>query len=138
VPFATFSIAVDASVPDLWGVLVEKVENPGKYTDSVDSSEILERDGSSLVRKLTTVAGEVTERITISAAELRIDSEFVQHPQYTGSMVKKITRPQGDDLRPTLTYSLDWEPTVDTLRGKDLTPVVMAGVKHTKDIAESL
>jgi hypothetical protein len=136
--FATFSAAVDASVEVLWEVLVEKVEHPERHTGNVDGVDVLEREGNTLVRRLRTAAGEVTERVTVDAEALRIDSEFLDHPQYTGTMVKKIVRPEaaGDPQgRPALTYTLDWEPKGPALQGQDLTPLVMAGVQHTAKAA---
>ena len=135
-PFATFSLEVDASVETLWAVLVDKVENPTAYTKSVESFEILERDGDTLVRRMVTVAGEVTERIRIDHEALRVDSQFVDHFRYRGAMVKKIVRPQTEGEKPALTYTLDWERCDGKPDDENLIPVAMAGVKHTKEIAE--
>lgn len=135
-PFATFSLEVDASVETLWAVLVDKVENPTAYTPSVDSFEIVEREGDSLVRRMVTAAGEVTERIRVDHEALRVDSQFVDHFMYRGVTVKKIVRPEAEGEKPALTYTLDWERCDGQPDEGDLTPVAMAGVKHTKQIAE--
>lgn len=135
--FATFSVEVDAPVELLWSILVDKVENPGKYTGNVDASEVLERTGTTLVRRMQTAAGTVTERIAVDAAALRVDSEFLEHAQFSGTTVKKIGRPEEDGGRPVLTYTLDWEALTPALEGQDLTPVAMAGVEHTRKLAEA-
>ena len=135
-PFASFSLEVDATVETLWAVLVDKVENPTKFAPGVDSFEILEREGDTLLRTMVTAAGEVTERIRVDSAGLRVDSEFVDHFMYRGVTVKKIIRPDADGEKPALTYTLDWERCDGQPDEGDLTPVAMAGVKHTKDIAE--
>ena len=134
-PFATFSIAVQAPVEVLWAVLLEKVEDPAQHTANVLECEVREQSGPTRLRWMRTVAGEVSERITVDAARLRVDTEIVEHPQYSGFMVKKIGVEDGD--LPVLTYTLDWEPKTAQLEGQDLTPLVMTGVRHTQKIAEA-
>ena len=136
--FATFSAAVDASVEVLWEVLLEMVEHPERHTPGVQGVDVLERHGPALVRRLRTAAGVFTERVTVDEQALRIESESVDHPHYTGSMVKKIVRPDvpGDPAgRPALTYTLDWTFKDPALADQDLTPMAMAGVQHVARIA---
>jgi len=133
-PFATFSLEVDAPAETLFEVLLEKTEDPKRWVGAVDTCELLERDGDAFLRRLVTPRETTVERIAIDREGLRIDSELVEHPKFRGSFAKKVTRPEGDG-RPVLTYTLDWEP-LEGPDDEDMTAIVMQGVQHTAKIAE--
>ena len=78
-PYATFSTPVHAPVEILWALLMEKIENPGRFITAVENAKIIERRGGRVLREMR-VKGEgdvLREWITHDDASLQVVFELV-------------------------------------------------------------
>ena len=134
-PHATFSSKVIAPEKKVWWLLLDKVENPGKYLPGVIRSQILERSKEGVLRKTKTSAFEVKERITIDEHKKEVVFILVDHPRYAGRVINQIT-PSENKGEVTLTFTLDWKPKGGKEDTEDLLPAVRKAVLQTKELAE--
>ena len=135
-PKASHSVQVNAPVDTVWRLLVDKIENPGRYVPGVENVKVLERQPGYVVRRMKVGDVEVVERITAFEQMHEVDFVLVDHPVYAGQVVNRIEPPLRPGLSCTLTFTLDWrrkDGRPDTL---DLQPNVEQAIRKTKALAE--
>lgn len=138
-PFTSFTCDVDASVDTLWRLLEDKIANPDRYLPEVEETEILERAPEGVLRRMKTAVFEVIERITADRERLEISYVLVDHPEFAGHVVDRITPAREDEPagRPLLTVTLDWRPLDGPATPEeDLLELITAAVLQTKELAE--
>lgn len=138
-PFTSFTCDVDASVDTLWRLLEDKIANPDRYLPEVEETEILERAPEGVLRRMKTAVFEVTERIAADRERLEVSYVLVDHPEFAGHVVDRITPAREDEPggRPLLTATLDWRPLDGTTTSEeDLLELITAAVLQTKELAE--
>ncbi len=138
-PKASHSVRVHAPLERLWALLLDKIENPGKYVPGVQAVEILERQPGFTLRRMRTAELEVVERITVFEKRHEIDFVLVDHPLYAGQVVNRINALVETDqpgLSLELTFSLDWRRKDGKADEADRHDAVRLAVEHMKNLAE--
>ncbi len=136
-PTASQSLQVAAPLEVIWQLLLEKIEDPGKFLQGVQAVEMLERQPGYVVRRMRTAAFEVVERITAYEKSHEVDFVILEHPLYAGQAVNRIEPPLRPGLSAKLTFSIDWRRKDGHPDEVDLTPQVAAAVERTRALAEA-
>jgi len=136
-PKASLSVEVRAPVETIWRLLLDKIENPGRYRQGVLEVEMLDRQPGFVVRRLKTTNFEVVERITAFPQSHEVDFVLLEHPFYAGQSKNRITPPFRPGLSATLTFELDWRRKDGRPDTADLTPQMRASLEQTKALAEA-
>ncbi len=136
-PRASYTTSVQASIGTVWDLLLDKIENPGKYLPGVEKSKIIERSDEGVLRYMKTKAFEIREWITIDSKDFEITFLLVDHPKYSGKVVNKVAPfPNAGNNVVNLTFAIDWTPKTKEAEDDDMEPIVKQAVLHTKEIAE--
>ncbi len=85
----SYRTLVHAQAATIWKILLDRMENPQNYLHGVDGVQILERSPAGIVRQISWEGKTITERVLPEEKELRITSELLEHPLYTGTIVIK-------------------------------------------------
>ncbi|HJV65013.1 MAG TPA: AtaL-like protein [Geomonas sp.] len=88
----TIQVLVHAEHETLWNVLMDRLENPGRYLPGVSEVRILERSEGELLREMKLHGELVKERILVKPHDSELHHELLEHPQFTGLVVTKIVR----------------------------------------------
>jgi len=138
---ASFSSPVNASLQTLWNLLLDKIENPGRYIAGVEESKILSRDENGVLREMRTCERIIKEKITVDEQAREVRFTLVDHPLFSGQVINKIIPPLNNHSTnpPTLNFTLNWEPANEEVQKnsqEELTQMIHDAVLHTKSIAE--
>lgn len=76
----------------LWNLLIDRLENPGKYSPGVTEARIVERSDDVMIREMQLHGEHVKEKITVMPHESQISHELIEHPQFKGIITTRIVR----------------------------------------------
>ena len=109
---AISSIPVNASWSTVWNMMLDKVENPGRYNPVASDYKILERYTNGVLRQMKAANMIVKEIITWDEKTGEIRHKLVDNPFFIGEAVNAVVQPQSNNSNDSLilTYTLDWEP----------------------------
>jgi hypothetical protein len=139
-----FTTAVHAREETVWKVLLDKVENPGKYVREITGCRILEKYPDGLLREISSGSLTFRERVEVDPDTGEITYTLVDHPYFTGTVVNRAggTSRQSPVAPTMLTFIMDWSP-----RGEEggrildlaaCTSAIRAAANAVKDAAEDL
>ncbi len=142
--YATFSSPINASWSTVWNVLLDKIENPGRYNPEAQDYKILERHGNGLLREMKVLNITVEEKITWNEKTGEIKHTLVNNPLFIGQAVNAVVRPASNNPHEAVvvSYTLDWEPYNQEGRKvaqkiqESITQAVKQAVLNTKTVAE--
>ena len=142
--YVTFSSPVNASLSTVWNVILDKVENPGRYNPEAQDYKILERHGNQVLREMKALGVTVKERITWDEKTGEIRHTLVNNPLFIGQAINAVIRPASNNPNdlPIITYTVDWEPYNDEARKvaqeiqEKLAQAVPQTVLNSKTVAE--
>jgi len=108
----TLQVLVHAEHDTLWNLLLDRLQNPERFTPGVTEVRVLEKGDYVTVRELRLHGDLVRERVTVRPAESEIWHELLEHPQFTGSIVTRVVRTarQSPVAPQHLEYSLELTP----------------------------
>jgi hypothetical protein len=106
---ATFSAVVEAPVETLWDLLIEKVEDPGRFIAGVEEVAILDRSDNGVLREMRVADSVTREWIRTDPERREVTFTLVDDPDYEGTVVNRVTMAAAN-LLPTLTFAMDWVP----------------------------
>ena len=86
----TLRTLVHAQADTVWGLLLDRMENPQHFLPTVVETRVLERFPDGMVRELRLPGGKVRERLTADKGEMTILSELLDHPLYAGTTVTRL------------------------------------------------
>ena len=139
---ATFSSPVHASLTTVWGLFMDKVENPGRYIKAVKASQVLERYDDGILREMKTDKMTVKERISIDEQAREVKFTLVDHPLFTGETINKVILPPYNQPEGALIviFELQWEPRTEESENivtqEEINAVTQHAVLDLKSIAE--
>jgi len=81
---------VHAQLETIWELLLDRIENPQRYQPFVLTSRVIERTAALVIRELNVSNMTIRERISLDDNEKSIHSEFLEHPQYEGTIVTRL------------------------------------------------
>jgi len=107
--FISYKAKVNASVPTVWKVLLDKIRRPDKYVPGVVKVEILKELGPNAIeRRMETATGQVIAE-TISADALTKTVLFKHHndPKLSG-MVTNVVYEENDGKDVFVEFVMSW------------------------------
>lgn len=115
----TLTALVHAEHDTLWNLLLDRVQNPERFTPGVTETRISEKQDNVCVRELMLHGEQVKERITIHPYQSEIRHELLEHPQFTGTIVTKVVRTarQSPVAPQNLEYDIEVIPRARLIKG---------------------
>jgi hypothetical protein len=141
----TLQVVVHAEHDTLWNLLMDRLENPARYTPGITEARIVERTDDTIIREMKEHGEHVKEKIEIMPYDSQITHELLEHPQFTGTIVTRIVRTarQSPVAPQYLEYDLDLVTksfkVEGALRGEhDVIKDVQTEMKKLKSRAEEM
>ncbi|MGB3206321.1 MAG: AtaL-like protein [Crinalium sp.] len=134
----SFSTPVNASIDQVWTLLVDKIENPQRYVKSVEKSQVLEKYQDGVLREMEVGGMKLKERITVDEANREIKFTLVDNALFSGEIINKIDVFEPENTL-TLTFTQNWQPLnaeAQKIYDKEMTQAIKNAVLHTKDLAQ--
>lgn len=88
----TLQVLVHAEHDTLWNILMDRLENPGRYMPGVSEARIVDSSEDVITREMKLHGELVKERITVKPYDSELRHELLEHPQFTGFIATKIVR----------------------------------------------
>ncbi|MBH8563071.1 DUF1857 family protein [Nostoc sp. CENA67] len=109
--YATHSSSINASLSTVWNVLLDTIENPGRYNPEAYNCKILERYHNGILRQIKVLNMTVEEKITWNEKTGKIRHTLVNNPFFIGQGTNKVIRPTSNNPHEPLviSYTWDWE-----------------------------
>ncbi|BAT56906.1 ethyl tert-butyl ether degradation EthD (plasmid) [Nostoc sp. NIES-3756] len=105
---STYSSPVHASFATVWQMMLDKVENPGRYNPVACDYQILERYSNGVLRQMKAANMTVKEIITWNENTGEIKHTLVDNPFFVGEAINGVYKTENGSL--VLTYTVNWEP----------------------------
>jgi len=138
-PCCTHRVTVNAPLETVWALLLDKLEHPQRYIESVMDYAILDRGEGWLLREME-LPGEqwLRERITIDEVNRTQTYTLVEHPTFEGRVVNRVRAlPGGSGVE--LEFDMDWRARPGSPEPpEDPCGMIRSALEHTRDIAEEL
>ena len=108
----TLKLLVHADHDTLWGQLLDGVQHPGRYVSGVTEVRFPEKAGDVVIREMKLNGHQVREKITIDDRESRISREFLDHPNFSGTIQCRVIRTavQSPVAPQNLEYAVEIQP----------------------------
>jgi len=139
-PRCTHNVIVKAPLETVWALLLDKMEHPQRYIESVMDYSILERGDGWILRELE-LPGEfrLRERITQDEASRTLTFTLEEHPCFEGTVRNQVRTLDGRDDAVELEFEMDWRARPGAPPpAEDPEAMIRSAVEHTRDIAEEL
>ncbi|MBL0211586.1 MAG: DUF1857 family protein [Holophagaceae bacterium] len=139
-PRCNHSLTVRAPLETVWALLLDKIEHPQRYIESVMDYSILERGDGWVLREME-LPGEfrLRERILVDEAARSLTFTLVEHPSFEGSVRNHVRALPGREDAVELEFEMDWrERPGAPSPAEDPCGMVQSAVAHMRDIAEEL
>ena len=88
----TMQVLVHAQHDTLWNLLMDRLENPGRYMPGVTDARIIDHTNHVWAREMKLHGDLVKERIEVKAHDSVLRHELLEHPQFTGVIVTRIVK----------------------------------------------
>ena len=139
----SFSADIYASRKRVWGLMIDKVTNPGDYQPGVLEVRILERNNNMLLREVRTEGMVIRERVTIDEIHGEIRYLVLEHPLIAGVVVNRLvsTSVQSPVAPHRFTIEVEWAPKDDDAEKivqTDMPAQIQQEVLSLKERAEEL
>jgi hypothetical protein len=108
----TLRVLVHAEHDTLWNLLLDRLQNPGRFIPGITETRIVEKTGNVTVREMKLHGELVREQITVAPYDNELRHELLDHPQFTGLIVTKVvpTARQSPVAPLHLEYHLELQP----------------------------
>jgi hypothetical protein len=109
--YSSQSIVINLSKQETWDFLQKAIKNLDKYSEEIDSIEVIEEYYDGLLREVVTESEKFLERVFIVKDQLKIVIKLVEHNVYQGETIFQIVTSDDDflsDKKVTLTAVLSW------------------------------
>jgi len=139
-PRCIHRVTVKAPLETVWALLLDKMEHPQRYIESVMDYSILERGDGWMLREME-LPGEfrLRERISVDEATRTLTFTLVEHPSFAGTVRNHVRGLEGRDDAVELEFDMDWrERPGAPAPAEDPVEMIRSAVAHLRDIAEEL
>jgi len=133
-------VTVYAPLETVWALLLDKMEHPQRYIESIMDYSILERGEGWMLREME-LPGEfhLRERITEDEATRTLTFTLVEHPGFEGTVRNQVRSLEGRDDAVELEFDMDWrERPGAPAPAEDPCRLIRSAAEHMRDIAEEL
>lgn len=86
----TIRTVVHAQWETIWGLLLDRIDNPQRYQPLVVDSKVIDRSAKWVIREMKVQDRIIRERISFDVGEKAIHSELLEHPQYEGTIITRL------------------------------------------------
>jgi len=145
-PKVDYYVPVDASLQTIWGVLLDRIENPARYLAGLESCEFPEGNEDYAIRELIINGLPLKERITIDERKGEVRYELLDHPLFAGDVYNALIPPDEADMRakPIVQFRMDWRPlspeaaALEAEAGESIRESLEQAVNYVRDLAEHM
>lgn len=109
-----YDCRIRSSMDSLWSVLMDEVEHPEEYSNTITDVEVLERFHDGILRCLSVPDAKVREKVIFDYERRRIDSSLVGHPSLVCHISKQIL-PGNEAGELILRSTLEWKSTDESV-----------------------
>lgn len=88
----TLQVVVHCEHKTLWDMLVDRLHHPDRYALGIADFRLSEESPDSFVSEMTVHGDLVRERVILRPYDGEMRHELLEHPQFTGFIVRKILR----------------------------------------------
>ena len=109
-----YDCRIQSSMDTLWSVLMDEVEHPQDYSNTILDVEVLERFHDGILRCISVPDAKVREKVIFDYDARRIDSSLVGHPSLVCHISKQVL--PGDVAgEHILRSTLEWKSTDESV-----------------------
>jgi hypothetical protein len=145
-PKVDYYVPVDASLQTIWNVLLDRIENPGRYLAGLESCTFPEGNETYAIREVVIDGQPLRERITIDERQGEIRYQLMNHPLFDGDVYNALIPPDENDLRakPVVQFRMDWRPlspeaaALEAEAGGAIKESLEQAVNYVRDLAEHM
>jgi Domain of unknown function (DUF1857) len=139
-------VAIDADLQTIWRVLLDRIENPDRYVQGVESYEFVENTDDYAVRDLNIGGLILREKISINEEQGEVRYQLVDHPLYAGDVINALipADPKDPKAKNVVQFRMNWEPLTDEAIAIDresqsfIQEGLKQGIEFVKNIAEHM
>lgn len=88
----TLQVLVHSEHKTLWNMLMDRLQHPERYVLGVSEARLLEQGQDEFVSEMTLHGELVKERVLVRPYDGELRHELLEHPQFTGFIVRKIVK----------------------------------------------
>ena len=88
----TLQVVVHAEHQTLWNMLLDRLRHPERYLLGISNAEITEEGQDLFISEMKLHGETVRERVIVKPYDGELRHELLEHPQFTGFIVRKIVR----------------------------------------------
>lgn len=138
-PCCIHRVTVNAPLETVWALLLDKLEHPQRYIESVMDYAILDRGDGWVLREMELPGAQwLRERIVVDEATHTQTYTLVAHPTFEGCVINRArTLPGTSGVE--LEFEMNWRARPGaTEPSEDPCGMIRSALEHTRDIAEEL
>jgi len=133
-------IPVKAPLETVWELLLDKVEHPQRYIESVLEYTILDRSKDWVLREMK-LPGQATlrELVVLDERDHVITFTLIDHPCFEGEVTNRVSPSPEQEGLAELEFAMDWRLRAGAEAPEhDPTELIRCALEHTREIAEEL
>lgn len=88
----TLQVLVHCEHTTLWNMLIDRLQHPERYSLGVSDVRITEESQDVFISEMTLHGERVKERVLVRPYDGELRHELLEHPQFTGFIVRKIVK----------------------------------------------
>lgn len=88
----TLQVMVHCEHKTLWDMLVDRLHHPERYALGISDVRLSEEGPGSFISEMTVHGDPVRERVILRPYDSEMRHELLEHPQFTGFIVRKILK----------------------------------------------
>lgn len=88
----TLQVVVHSEHKTLWNMLMDRLQHPERYILGVTEARLTEESQDVFLSEMTLHGETVKERVLVRPYDGELRHELLEHPQFTGFIVRKILR----------------------------------------------
>ena len=88
----TLQVLVHSEHKTLWNMLIDRLQHPERYLLGVSQARIIEQAQDEFISEMTLHGEAVKERVLVRPYDGELRHEFLEHPQFTGFIARKIVK----------------------------------------------
>lgn len=88
----TLQVLVHSEHKTLWNLLIDRLQHPERYLLGVSEARLTEESQDVLISEMVLHGESVKELVLIRPYDGELRHELLEHPQFTGTIVRKIVK----------------------------------------------
>ncbi|MBU5638237.1 hypothetical protein KOM00_16030 [Geomonas sp. Red69] len=88
----TLQVVVHCEHKTLWNMLMDRLQHPERYIQGVAEARVTEEEPGVFIAEMALRGERVKERVLARPYDGELRHELLEHPQFTGFIVRKIVK----------------------------------------------